>query len=214
MLISHKNKLITIDIPKTGTRSLRETLTELIHLDIVGSSQCELFNQHGTALECYNSLNTININFDDYFSFCVVRNPWDRYLSFFKYYKDKAYEYLNRETNEAWSNAEIAQGKLCAELFSAKNNYLILKNIIMNNRKQSDYYLDNNHKVMVSYVAEFANLTTEFDFLCSSIGISCTNLKHKNKSSSIVYKDIYNQELIDLVAKKEKHVIEMKNYNI
>jgi len=37
MLISHKHKFITIDIPKTATRSLRETLLPQNIIDIVGS---------------------------------------------------------------------------------------------------------------------------------------------------------------------------------
>ena len=52
MLISHKHKFVTIDIPKTGTRSMRETLQPLGIIDIVGPQSASVgFWQHSTALE-------------------------------------------------------------------------------------------------------------------------------------------------------------------
>ena len=83
MLISHSHKFITIDIPKTATRSLRETLVPQNVIDIVGEPRKNVdFYQHGTAQQCLKSLRKSNKNFSDYFSFVIVRNPWDRYYSF------------------------------------------------------------------------------------------------------------------------------------
>ena len=51
MLISHKHKLITIDIPKTGSRSLRESLLSLSVIDIHGESKVDAqFYQHAGAI--------------------------------------------------------------------------------------------------------------------------------------------------------------------
>ena len=38
MLISHSHKFVTIDIPKTGTRSMRETLNPLGIIDVIGKA--------------------------------------------------------------------------------------------------------------------------------------------------------------------------------
>ena len=96
MLISHKHKFITIDIPKTATRSLRETFVPQNIIDIVGEPNLNAdFYQHGTAQQCRNSLQKLNKNFSDYFSFVIVRNPWSRYYSFFKYFKEYAEKYKN-----------------------------------------------------------------------------------------------------------------------
>jgi len=212
MLISHKHKFICISIPKTGTRSLRETLCPLNILDIIGHPTSTDFPQHGIALECKQSLENLGYNFDDYFSFCVVRNPWDRYLSFFKYYKERAEEYLKTTDFKEWKDLKIKQGKFASELFTNNNERFILKKIICRQRNQSEYFL-NTREIIVSHIARFENLQNEFDYLCETIGLDKIQLSHGNKSiNQISCSDIYNQELIDLVAEKEKEVIDLMSY--
>lgn len=214
MLISHTHKFITIDIPKTGTRSLRETLSPLNVLDIVGQPEDQVFYHHGNALECKKGLESIGLNFSDYFSFCVVRNPWERYLSFFKYYKEKAEKYLRTTDFTEWTDPEILQGKFVSQLFAHKNDQLILKKIIHGENNQSEYFLNNNKDIIVSHIARFENLQTEFDYLCETVDLKKIKLSHGNKSTiQISCSDIYNQELIDLVAEKEQHLINFKKYD-
>ena len=156
MLISHKKKFITIDIPKTGTRSLRETLTPLDIVDIAGQETGK-FCQHSTALDCMRDLGS-KLIFKNYFSFCIVRNPWERYLSFFKYYQEKAKEYLEAKNYKEWNIYKIKQGKYCLNLFNKKNEQEILKIIINKNLSQSQYFTNKNKDIIVSYVALFENI--------------------------------------------------------
>ena len=213
MLISHKNKLITIDIPKTGTRSLRITLMPLGIIDIIGSAVSTDFPQHGTALECKQSLENLGYNFDDYFSFCVVRNPWDRYLSFFKYFKEKADEYIQTSDYSQWHDVKINQGKTSVRLFSEGSEQDILRKIINSQTAQSEYFLNNNQKIMISHIGDFTNLEKEWNYLFNKIKIDKPQTRHENKSLlRISCSDIYNQELIDLVAEKENYLINLKKY--
>jgi len=49
--------------------------------------------------------------------------------------------------------------------------------------------------------------------LCKKVEIQMTKLAHENKSINCLnINDIYNQELIDLVADKEEVVIKLKGY--
>ena len=214
MLISHKNKFITIDIPKTATRSLRETFVPQNIIDIIGEPNLNAdFYQHGTAQQCRNSLQKLNKNFSDYFSFVIVRNPWDRYYSFFKYLKEYAEKYKNKDANITWNTPNINQGKMCEELFKNRTDEEILKNIIIGNNCQSDYYTDKDNKIMVSHIAEFENLNEEFKFLCDKVNVSHSPLLHSNKSSTKTgYANIYTKKTIELVAEKEKSLIELKGY--
>jgi chondroitin 4-sulfotransferase 11 len=214
MLISHKHKFITIDIPKTATRSLRETFVPQNIIDIVGEPNLNAdFYQHGTAQQCRDSLQKINKNFSDYFSFVIVRNPWDRYYSFFKYFKEYAEKYKNKDASIKWNAPEINQGKMCEELFANKTDEIVLRNIIINNECQSDYYSDENDEIMVSHIAKFENLNKEFELLCNQVNVNYSQLFHENKSFiKSSYYNIYTKKTIELVAEKEKSVIELKGY--
>lgn len=216
MLISHKHKFITIDIPKTGTRSFRESLYPLGLIDIVGKPFVEAdFYQHDTAIRAKKQFTTNNWPWDDYFKFTIVRNPWVRYFSFFKYFKSYGEKFLRRDESIAWGAAEINQGQYCVSLFSNSDEQTILKDIILNNPPQHAYYCDQNDEIIVDYIADFEFIENEFVFLCNQVGVNPPLLQHGNKSfNSPNMHNIYNQDLIDLVAQKEKSVIELKGYNI
>jgi chondroitin 4-sulfotransferase 11 len=215
MLISHKHKFITIDIPKTGTRSFRESLLSFGVIDIHGEPHLDSeFYQHDGAIRAKKQFAKNNWNWNEYFKFTIVRNPWQRYFSFFKYFKSYGEKYMCRDESINWREPEINQGKLCVELFKNKDNQTILKNIILNNNSQDSYYCDESGKIIVDHIAEFEDLQNEFVLLCDKVGIQAPTLQHGNKSAnSLNIHDIYNQQLIDLVEKKEKGVIELKNYN-
>jgi len=214
MLISHKHKFITIDIPKTATRSLRETFVPQNIIDIVGEPNLNAgFYQHGTAQQCSESLQKLNLNFADYFSFVIVRNPWDRYYSFFKYYKEYLKRYKSRDVSVAWSAQGINQGKMCEKLFESNTDEAVLRQIIISNRSQSDYYTNEENQIVVSHIAKFENLNEEFELLCNKVNVKYSPLFHGNKSSKKgSYHDVYTQQTIDLVAEKERDVIQLNEY--
>ena len=214
MLISHKHKFITIDIPKTATRSLRETLLPQNVIDVVGEPNLNAtFYQHGTAMQCSESLQKLNKNFSDYFSFVIVRNPWDRYYSFFKYFKEYAEKYKNKDASIKWNEPEINQGKMCEELFANKTDEIVLRNIILNNECQSDYYTNQDNKIIVSHIAKFENLNKEFESLCRKVNVNYSPLVHGNKSHiKSSYYNIYTKETIALVTEKERDLIKLKGY--
>ena len=138
MLISHKHKFITIDIPKTGTRSLRETLLPLNIIDVRGLPNLDSeFYQHDGAIRAKKQFSKKGWSWNDYFKFTIVRNPWNRYFSFFKYFKSYSEKYLRRDESINWGEPEINQGKLCVELFKNKDDQTVLKNIILKNTKNT-----------------------------------------------------------------------------
>lgn len=210
MLISHKFKFISIDIPKTGTKSLRKALMPLGIIDISGSYNTN-FDRHASADSCIKAMQKINKNFHDYYSFCVIRNPWDRYFSFFKYYKE--YYETHKNTSRKLTGAQKIQFDYTASLFQHKEHIDVLKTIIHDQQPQHLYFMNQAGQILVSHVAQFSNLTVEFQDICQKLGVSpAPQLPHENKTQKINYKNFYNQELIDLVYEKENLIINKYKY--
>ena len=88
-MISHPHKFVFIHIPKTGGSSI-ETL-------FLGKPQrrwapeINHYFQHATAAELRNRLMNRD-NFDRYFKFAFVRNPWDRIVSEMKWRYGRTFE--------------------------------------------------------------------------------------------------------------------------
>ena len=121
---------------------------------------------------------------------------------------------MRQDESINWEEPEMNQGKLCVELFKNKDDQTVFKKIILNNSSQDSYYCDTNGKIIVDHIASFENIKNEFIFLCDKTGINTVKLQHGNKSSNhLNFYNIYTQELIDLVAEKEKRVIELKGYD-
>lgn len=212
MLISHKHKFITIDIPKTGTKSIRESLQPLGVVDTYGvADRSAAYYQHGTAEQCKHELKKDNIAYDDYYTFCVVRNPWERYYSFLKYYKMYARMYIERDPKINWKQPQLQQGENCVKMFKNKTDVQVLEKLICNQHAQDHYYTSDGH-IIVDHVAEFSNLSKEYKKFCKNVGISeDLTLPHSNKSESL--KCTYTQRLIDMVSEKESFTISLMNYN-
>ncbi len=221
MLISHKHKFITIDIPKTGTRSLRETLVPLDVVDVVGDPFIgkSPFYQHGSIIEANEVFKQLGWNIDDYFKFSTVRNPWRRYVSFLKYYLKKV---SNHENNKKKKFKGVAK-ELIEDGNRIENNWLgcgsnqivFLKKLISNWPSQYYYLVNEGGNVNFDMIAKTESLSKDVSSFCLKLGLTNQlKLKHENKSVyTRSYKDYYNQELIDTVAEKEKWVIDKFNYN-
>lgn len=221
MLISHKNKFISIDIPKTGTRSLRTALLPTGCIDICNDNPTQdvkgLFSHHGTASECRRGFKEKGWDFNEYFKFSIIRNPWLRYFSFFKYYFMKMNEFIDCEDISKMSKKEIHQSQICLDLFKNVKEYKDIMNIIVEeNFSQNSFISDESGEVIVNKLLKFEDLDKEFKFLCNYVGIDpIPDLPHENKTpKTFSLKEVFSQEAIDKVAVKEKSIIEKFGYSI
>lgn len=211
MLISHKYKFVTIDIPKTGTRSLRETLyTENRVVDVIGMPHDRPLNQHASIVDVEAGFEQNGWNFDEYYKYTVIRNPWDRYFSFFKYYKMLADEHPHQKYP---STMAFKHGKWAFNFFRKQSINKVMDELINNNPAQSSYLLDRDGMCKFDRITRFENLLQGFKGFCHDVGIGPFELKHANKTPGSLYRDdILTQSHIDMIAEKEKWLIEKFKY--
>lgn len=106
-MISHKLKFIFIHIPKTSGNSLSWFLKDFIDNDVVRRSS-RLGENQGINIICEKTkkdIKHVNITYykntygekiNDYFKFTIVRNPYDRMLSFYFWSKGKNNQKFDR----------------------------------------------------------------------------------------------------------------------
>lgn len=214
MLISHKYKFLTVDIPKTGTKTLRETLVG--SFDFVGKDK----NQHMGIKKCKKFFIDNGLPFEDYFKFSIVRNPWHRYASFCSYIFDRASlckRAIVDGSIEEFPQIRIKQCKSYEKLLNKADNdkKKLIKIILERMSAQYNFISNEDGLVEMDMIATTENLNKDINAFCKKVGIK-EQLKvlHGNKSSrSEPIQNYYTQELIDMVAEKEKWVIEKFGYN-
>ncbi len=172
-MISHHHKCVFVHIPKNAGQSIENVFLNLLNLTWKNRAPLLLrFNEnpelgperlaHLKSYEYTKFKYMTDEQYETYFSFAFVRNPWDRVVSYYKYLG-----YANKcDFNSFVSNE--------------------LKRDLWNNRHwfvgpQSDYlYLDG--VLNVDFVGRFENLQEDFNKVCSELGLEAMEVPHINKS--------------------------------
>jgi hypothetical protein len=89
MRISHRHRFVFFASPKTGSRSVRKLLDA--HSEIHGRPADEVtedfpFYNHMRPVELRDVFGVRGWDFDAYFKFVMVRNPWSRLVSLYEMY--------------------------------------------------------------------------------------------------------------------------------
>ena len=95
MRISHKYKFVFLCKPRSASTSIRTLLDP--YSDIFGC-ESEPFHYHATALEIKMQFDKERWNWNDYFIFTSVRNPWDMMVSYYEFFRPDINYLYNYET--------------------------------------------------------------------------------------------------------------------
>jgi hypothetical protein len=134
--------------------------------------------------------------FNLYFKFGFVRNPWDRLVS--------AYHYSVK-----WYKENDAK-ELNSKKFDNFSTWLrqIHKGSILPNKNGSQLSFVEG----CDFIGKFENLQEDFNIVCDKIGIPQQQLPHKNKSKHTHYTEYYDDESCKIVAEQYAKDIEYFGY--
>ena len=124
MRISHQYKFIFFANPKTGSESVREILAPYSDIQSVTYATRNIenpFYSHITPQEVKTLFSERGWNFDEYFKFTFVRNPWAKLVSLYEMI------YSTKSTNPPSKDADLAT--------KAKSKLRILRKKVVNRNK-------------------------------------------------------------------------------
>jgi hypothetical protein len=205
MLISRKYRFIFIHIYKNAGTSIKHALSPYIEvkwqnkanylLKKIGVSLLDSrpLNAHVSASEIILKIG--KKKFQSYFSFAIVRNPWDWQVSLYSYMlKNK--NHRQHELVKNFRSFEEYLGWRCKE----------------DVWYQKDFVYSADNEKLVDFIGKYESLDQDFKTICDKIGIS-TSLPKLNVSKSRPYQEYYNDETINLVRKTFQPDIRIFNYD-
>jgi hypothetical protein len=139
--------------------------------------------------------------FSNAFNFTVVRNPWDRLVSW--YFYNKEHEPYKSISFKDW----IIKG--CPHHLHNDDH---LKQFPDNPVSQIDWITNKKGDIMVDYIIKLETINDDFKVVSDKIGLNLSEFPNLNKSEHKNYKEYYDKETITLVSEMFKKEIEILNY--
>ena len=210
-MISHRYKCIFVEVPKTGSTSIKTIIGSPLkpHQNIWQIKyEMENYWTHygGVANRILQSIylflprkrrEEIGIRqFNSYFKFGFVRNPWDRTVSLYE--RREGLNMRDRMSFEEFVNWIGYSSSTCIHPVPHRN--------------QLDWFVDPHGNVVVDFIGKFESLQEDWAFVCKKTGIE-KQLPHKNRNPREKhYTEYYTSSTRNIVADKFKIDIEYFGY--
>jgi hypothetical protein len=189
-----KYRCIFIHIPKAAGISIRESL--------FGNKKWRKHIDAQTFQLIFGKK-----NFNRYFKFAFVRNPWARTLSAYNFLKkggistpDKTYSeqiISNYPTFEAFVKQWLTK-----ENASSWIHFI----------PQYRWIVDKNDKIIIDYIGKVETIQEDYEYIRKKIGIG-ENLKHVNKGNPKDYRQAYTEEMKHIVEEVYREDIDRFHYS-
>lgn len=206
MIISAKNSFIFAAVPKTGTHAVRQALREHLgpdDLEQVGLFVTKRFPMPELAKIGHGHITLAEVkphlpseDFERFFKFGFVRNPFDRFISFCAF-MTRQHGYFDREPQR------VMHHFLFVEPPANKVHY----------EPQHIFFTADDGALLSDYVGRVEEMQASYDEVCGRIGIPSRALERVNASRRGDYRQYYTPELRDAVAKLYARDLELFGYD-
>jgi hypothetical protein len=174
-VICHQYRCIFVHIPKCAGQSVEHIFLKAVGLTWAARAPLLMRPNkrpelgpprlaHLTAREYVACRHMTSQQFASYFKFAIVRNPWDRMVSFYKYLG----------AHKGVSFRQFLMGDFLRQLW--KNKYWFV-------RPQFEFIYDASDGCLVDYVGRFEFLAMAMDHVGRQVGLQDASLPHVNRSS-------------------------------
>ena len=194
-----QNRILFIHIPKTGGTSIERAMgANLPPLGLAKSlmgwgGKHRSWRQHLTIAEIKKFYKTIDLH--NCFKFTIVRNPWDRMVSSFRW------EQRGFRRNRSKAPSNFKEFTISPRWYNKQHS-----------KHQLDFITNENLKIEVDFIGRFENLQEDFNTALVKGDALPKKLPHKNKTKRKHYTEYYDDETKQIVAEKYAKDIEYFGY--
>ena len=172
-------KVIFIHIPKTAGTSLVEAIYGDVSKE--GHRKISFYQQ------------IIGADMSSYFSFCFVRNPYDRLYSSYKFLEKGG---MNIHDQKAFAKHLSKYNDFEDFVLNGLNEKII--NSLTHFIPQTDFICNKKDDILVDFVGKFESIDSDTIILSDKIGVEI-KLNHLNKNTKNFYLEIYTKEMLSIV---------------
>lgn len=210
-MIIENYKTIFIHIPKTAGGTVELRLGRYLYQDLWIKKRKSLMSYNGKwgqHFTCEEYIKEIGINFSDFYSFCFVRNPWDRAVSEYFYIKKMKGCFCDEKNIPSSFEEYVKGGFLCS--WEAHTT------------PQIDFITDSQENIIVDDIYKFEDfekgfksavdcmgLDPSYEFKKTKANVSRKPMEKKEKP----YWKFYDRETRDIIAEKYRKDIAIFNYD-
>lgn len=211
-MISHKHKCIFVEVPKTGSTSIRSIIgyPPKAHLNIcqIKYNMENYWTHHeglmdriiGSLYLLLPEKERIRIGeqqFNSYFKFGFVRNPWDRVVSL--YLRREGLQMADKMTFDDFVGWMKYSSSTCVHPVPHIN--------------QLDWFVDPHGNVLVDFIGRFENLQKDWERIAARLALP-KELPHKQKNPRRTrpYTDYYSEKTKEIVRNRFRVDIEYFGY--
>lgn len=146
-------------------------------------------------------------DFERYFKFAFVRNPWDRLLSAYKYLKKGGWD----EHDKRWSAQHLgAYPDFESFVHGLSRDGRLPSHVHF--KPQYEFVCDSRGRIIVDYIGYFETLADDYRHVARRIGVG-TSLAHLNDSGKVDYRTQYTPAMKDIVGRLCARDVELFGYS-
>ena len=175
----NKKKIIFVHIPKTAGISLMKS--------IFGDVTLESHRSVSFYKQVFGN------RYSEFFTFTIVRNPWDRLYSAYKFLQKGG---INIHDKNAFETHLSTYKDFEDFVLKGLNEKIIWE--IMHLIPQYEFVCDKNGRIIVDYVGRFESLQEDIASLSKKINLEVV-MDHHNYNKKKDYREAYTKEMIEKV---------------
>lgn len=205
MIVCDSKKFIFIHIPKNSGSAMTEELQKtykdsklLMNCQRDGMNiGIDKMHLYYDVIDKFISKNTL----DDYFKFCIIRNPYNKLYSSWYFIKERhGYKDVN----------DFIKYKLDEEFIYGKE--LIPRDARVHYRPQFTFVYDNENNKFADFIIKYENLNEDISKMNETYGLNISLYDNGNTQKS--YINLLNKESITKINSLYKKDFELFNYEM